>query len=76
MTWAKIGLPEVIRWLGVGMGVLCVFGIYWLFSSGKLGAFQALVYLHRYHDGTGQYQQVNERLLPALDSVIVCDHEA
>lgn len=26
--------------------------IYWLFSSGKLGAFQALVYLHRYHEGT------------------------
>jgi len=26
--------------------------IYWLFSSGKQGAFQALVYLHRYHQGT------------------------
>lgn len=26
--------------------------IYWLFSSGKLGAFQALVYLHRYNSGT------------------------
>ena len=26
--------------------------IYWLFSSGKRGAFQALVYLHRYHEGT------------------------
>lgn len=26
--------------------------IYWLFSSGKERAFQALVYLHRYHDGT------------------------
>lgn len=26
--------------------------IYWLFSSGKQGAFQALVYLHRYHTGT------------------------
>jgi hypothetical protein len=26
--------------------------IYWLFSSGKQGAFQALVYLHRYHGGT------------------------
>ncbi len=25
--------------------------IYWLFSSGKQGAFQALVYLHRYHEG-------------------------
>jgi type II restriction/modification system DNA methylase subunit YeeA len=26
--------------------------IYWHFSSGKHGAFQALVYLHRYHEGT------------------------
>lgn len=26
--------------------------IYWLFTSGKQGAFQALVYLHRYHPGT------------------------
>lgn len=26
--------------------------IYWLFSSGKQGTFQALVYLHRYHEGT------------------------
>ena len=33
MIWSKIGLPESIRWLGVGLGVLCVFGVYWLFSS-------------------------------------------
>jgi type II restriction/modification system DNA methylase subunit YeeA len=26
--------------------------IYWLFSSGKHGGFQALVYLHRYSEGT------------------------
>jgi type II restriction/modification system DNA methylase subunit YeeA len=26
--------------------------IYWLFSSGKLRAFQCLVYLHRYHEST------------------------
>lgn len=33
MAWSKIGLPEWTRWLGVGIGVLCVFGIYWLFNS-------------------------------------------
>jgi protein-S-isoprenylcysteine O-methyltransferase Ste14 len=33
MAWSKIGLPEGVRWLGVGMGILCVLGIYWLFSS-------------------------------------------
>jgi protein-S-isoprenylcysteine O-methyltransferase Ste14 len=33
MAWSKIGLPEWVRWLGVVLGILCVFGIYWLFSS-------------------------------------------
>jgi protein-S-isoprenylcysteine O-methyltransferase Ste14 len=33
MAWSKIGLPDELRWLGVALGVLCVFGIYWLFSS-------------------------------------------
>ena len=33
MAWSKIGLPEWIRWLGVVIGVLCVGGVYWLFSS-------------------------------------------
>jgi protein-S-isoprenylcysteine O-methyltransferase Ste14 len=33
MVWSKLGLPEWIRWLGVGLGILCVIGIHWLFSS-------------------------------------------
>jgi protein-S-isoprenylcysteine O-methyltransferase Ste14 len=33
MAWSKMGLPEWIRWLGVGFGLLCVTGIYWLFST-------------------------------------------
>jgi protein-S-isoprenylcysteine O-methyltransferase Ste14 len=33
MAWSKLGLPEWVRWLGVGLGLLCVPGIYWLFSS-------------------------------------------
>ena len=33
MAWSKIGLPEWARWLGVGFGILCDLGIYWLFSS-------------------------------------------
>ena len=33
MTWSKLGLPEWARWLGVGIGILCILGIYWLFSS-------------------------------------------
>ena len=33
MAWAKIGLADSVRWVGVGIGVLCVLGIYWLFSS-------------------------------------------
>lgn len=33
MAWSKIGLPEAVRWAGVGLGILCAAGIYWLFSS-------------------------------------------
>lgn len=33
MAWSKAGLPEGVRWLGVGIGIVGVFGIYWLFSS-------------------------------------------
>lgn len=33
MAWSKAGVPDWFRWVGVGIGILCVFGIYWLFSS-------------------------------------------
>ncbi|HVF24562.1 MAG TPA: isoprenylcysteine carboxylmethyltransferase family protein [Anaerolineales bacterium] len=33
LVWSKVHLPESVRWLGVGFGILCVLGIYWLFSS-------------------------------------------
>src|SRR5688572_3961855 len=33
MAWSKIGLPEWVRWFGVVIGVIGVFGVYWLFSS-------------------------------------------
>ncbi len=33
MNWSRIGLPDWSRWLGVGLGILSVLGIYWLFSS-------------------------------------------
>lgn len=33
MAWSKVGLPDSTRWTGVAIGILCVFGIYWLFSS-------------------------------------------
>jgi protein-S-isoprenylcysteine O-methyltransferase Ste14 len=33
MAWSKLGLPASVRWIGGGIGVLCVLGIYWLFSS-------------------------------------------
>lgn len=33
MTWSKVGLAEWIRWLGIGIGIICIGLIYWLFSS-------------------------------------------
>jgi protein-S-isoprenylcysteine O-methyltransferase Ste14 len=33
MVWSKLGFTDSVRWVGVGIGVLCTFGIYWLFSN-------------------------------------------
>jgi protein-S-isoprenylcysteine O-methyltransferase Ste14 len=33
LAWSKVGLPDWVRWLGVGLGIVCVPLIYWLFSS-------------------------------------------
>ena len=33
LAWSKVGLPEWARWLGAGLGITCVFLIYWMFSS-------------------------------------------
>jgi len=33
MAWSKIGLPEWVRWLGIGVGIVCAGLVYWLFSS-------------------------------------------
>jgi protein-S-isoprenylcysteine O-methyltransferase Ste14 len=33
LAWSKVGLPDWIRWVGVGIGFICAFFIYWLFSS-------------------------------------------
>ena len=33
MAWSKLGLSDSVRWAGVAIGILCVGGIYWLFSS-------------------------------------------
>jgi type II restriction/modification system DNA methylase subunit YeeA len=42
--------------------------IYWLFSSGKQGAFQALVYLHRYNAGTLARMR-SEYVVPLISKV-------
>jgi protein-S-isoprenylcysteine O-methyltransferase Ste14 len=33
MSWSKLNLPDALRWVGVGLGVLCVGLVYWLFAS-------------------------------------------
>ena len=43
--------------------------IYWLFSSGKQGAFQALVYLHRYNEGTLARMRA-EYVVPLIAKVV------
>ena len=43
--------------------------IYWLFSSGKQGAFQALVYLHRYNESTLARMRA-EYVVPMIAKVV------
>lgn len=43
--------------------------IYWLFSSGRQGAFQALVYLHRYNEGTLARMRA-EYVVPLIAKVV------
>ncbi len=33
MAWSKAGLPLPLRWLGVGMGLICDLLVFWLFRS-------------------------------------------
>lgn len=33
LAWSKVGLPEWMRWSGVGLGIICVALIYWMFNS-------------------------------------------
>lgn len=33
LAWSKVDLPDWARWVGVGLGLICVALIYWLFSS-------------------------------------------
>ena len=33
MSWSKLNLPDGLRWAGVGLGILCVGLVYWLFAS-------------------------------------------
>jgi type II restriction/modification system DNA methylase subunit YeeA len=42
--------------------------IYWLFTSGRLGAFQCLVYMHRYNEGTLARMRT-EYLIPLIGKI-------
>ncbi|MBI3151475.1 MAG: isoprenylcysteine carboxylmethyltransferase family protein [Chloroflexi bacterium] len=72
MAWAKIGLPEWVRWLGVGIGILCTFGIYWLFSSIGSGITPVSATRKEHKLSTkGPYRWVRHPLYTAGSSFIV-----
>ncbi len=33
LAWSNVGLPEWLRWLGAGIGISCIFLIYWMFIN-------------------------------------------
>lgn len=37
LAWSKVDLPEWARWIGVGIGFVCIPLIYWIFNSIGLG---------------------------------------
>jgi protein-S-isoprenylcysteine O-methyltransferase Ste14 len=72
MAWSKIGLPEWARWLGVAIGILCVLGIYWLFSSIGIGITPTSATRKQHTLVTsGPYHWVRHPLYPVGSSLFV-----
>ena len=72
MNWSKIGLPESIRWLGVGVGIFCVLGIYWLFSSIGSGISPTSATRQQHHLVTnGPYRWVRHPLYTVGSSMFI-----
>jgi protein-S-isoprenylcysteine O-methyltransferase Ste14 len=72
MAWSRIGLPESIRWLGVGIGVLCALGIYWLFSSIGSGISPTSATRHQHQLVTsGPYRWVRHPLYTVGSSMFI-----
>jgi len=72
MAWSRMGLPVGMRWVGVGLGVTCVFFIYWLFSSIGTGI-TATSATRRAHTLTtrGPYRWVRHPLYTVGSSFVV-----
>ena len=72
MAWSKIGLPDWVRWLGVLIGVLCTFGIYWLFSSIGTGITPTIATRQRHQLVTkGPYRWVRHPLYTIGSSMFI-----
>jgi protein-S-isoprenylcysteine O-methyltransferase Ste14 len=72
MVWSKVGLPESIRWLGVGIGILCVLGIYWLFKSIGSGISPTTATRKEHKLATnGIYRYVRHPLYPIGSSMFI-----
>ena len=72
INWSKIGLPESIRWLGVGVGIFCVLGIYWLFSSIGSGISPTSATRQQHHLVTnGPYRWVRHPLYTVGSSMFI-----
>jgi protein-S-isoprenylcysteine O-methyltransferase Ste14 len=72
MNWSKIGLPESIRWLGVGVGIFCVLGIYWLFRSIGSGISPTSATRQQHHFVTnGPYRWVRHPLYTVGSSMFI-----
>jgi protein-S-isoprenylcysteine O-methyltransferase Ste14 len=72
MAWASAGLPDPVRWAGLGLGAVCIGLIYWLFSSIGTGISPTVATRREHQLVThGPYRWVRHPLYPVATAMFI-----
>jgi protein-S-isoprenylcysteine O-methyltransferase Ste14 len=72
MAWARAGLPDAVRWSGIGVGAACVGLIYWLFRSIGAGISPTVATRREHRLVThGPYRWVRHPLYPVATALFL-----
>jgi protein-S-isoprenylcysteine O-methyltransferase Ste14 len=72
MAWASAGLPDPVRWTGVGLGTACIALVYWVFSSIGSGITPTVATRREHQLVThGPYRWVRHPLYPAATAFLL-----